>query len=119
MNRFESPSPVLSPSPSLRRTRLCCICNMKLSTLSPFMGTEHLPKSDVSSDHEPFSIVSFISNELRVRFMASEHLQNPDVSWSHEPVAADVRRRTALGSASLRRRLRSRGSWKLPRHFGR
>jgi hypothetical protein len=33
------------------------------------MESEHLQNLDVSWGHEPFSIVSFISNELRVRFM--------------------------------------------------
>src|SRR2546422_11045602 len=41
--------------------------------------------SDLLTAHEPFSIVSFISNELCVQFMGSEHLEKLDVSWGHEP----------------------------------
>ena len=41
--------------------------------------------SDLLTAHEPLSIVSFISNELCVRFMGSEHLEKLDVSWGHEP----------------------------------
>ena len=41
--------------------------------------------SDLLTDHEPFFIVSFISNKLRVRFMESLHgAVTPH--WDHEPV---------------------------------
>src|SRR5438067_13314598 len=36
-----------------------------------FMESEHLQNLDVSWGHEPFSVASFISNALRVRFTGS------------------------------------------------